>query len=244
MKNATTILLLSALASAANAQSFSGSVDVLANVSGGSRTVRQYASLLSGKTSTRLRLDNIGSGVVGFCEAYAGPGLLWTSREVSSIGTPYGQSWGKATYRDAIRWTGTAPITVHVRARLVGALSLGGSRPLQTDASAYANLNFFGPTLVKQTMQRTKSVEGSDTTRSGVGDFVVTLQPGRWYTFESTLQVNGDASDSTREFTPTFSSGEYSLKIWFESTTLPLNGSLQSVSGHNYATEPVLPAVQ
>ncbi|MGV3618847.1 MAG: hypothetical protein ACO1SV_26275 [Fimbriimonas sp.] len=242
-------LILSAttiLASAASAQSFSGSVETVANVAGGSRTVKTWSNLLPGQTSAAMRLDNAGPGITAFGEAFAGPGLLMTRRDVTSAGIPYGQSWGKATYRDAVRWNGPAPITVRMCARLAGDLYVGGSNPLQTNSSAYANLIFFGDTLnYSQTLQRGKTVEGTwDTTRGGINDIVVTLRPGRWYTFTSTLQVNGDASDMTKLYTGTYSRGDYALKIWFEPIGTPGLGTLQSGSGHDYSVEPVLPAVQ
>lgn len=241
-KATLTVTALAAFASAASAQNFSGSVDTLANVAGGSRTVRTYATLAKGQTTLSMRLDNAGSGIAGFGEAYAGPGLLLTRRNVESVGTPYGQTWGKATYQDSVRWNGPAPITVRVRAQLVGDIDVSGSNPLQTDASAYANFLFFaGSVNYSQTMQRNKTVEGTwDTFRDGIGDVIVTLQPGRWYSFNGTLQVNGDVSDMTKLYTPTTSSGCYALKVWFELPGTGL-GTLQSASGHDYTVEPVLP---
>jgi hypothetical protein len=231
-----------ALSTAASAQSFSGTVDTLCNVSGGSRTVRTYANLLPGQTSTSMRLDNAGPGVFGFGEAYAGPGLLTTRHEMHSAGLPYGQSWGKASYRDAFRWNGANPITVRVRAVLAGDLWADGSRPGQTNTGAYANLVVFADTVnYNQTMQRSKTVEGTwDSTRGGIADVIVTLKPGRWYTFTNTLQVNGDAADMTKEITATASGGSYSLKVWLEPITTGL-GTLQSASGHDYWLEPTLP---
>jgi hypothetical protein len=235
-----------AFASLASAQYFSGNVDTLCNVSGGSTITRRYASLTPGQKSVSLRLDNVGRGVSGFGQALASPGLLVTTRDITSVGSPYGQSWGKATYRDAVRWTGTAPITVRVCARLAGDLWVGGSNPMQTDASAYANFTFFADGfLVNQSMQRNKTVQGTyDSIRGGISDVIVTLQPGKWYTFMNTLQVNGDASDQTLPLSSTFSNGSYSLKIWFQSISGGGVGTLQSGSGHDYTVEPVLPAVQ
>lgn len=244
---ATTILsAFTVLATMASAQSFSGSVDTLANVTGGSRTMQTYAVLKPGQTSTSMRLDNAGPGITAFGEALASPGLLYTRRDVTSAGTPYGQSWGKATYRDAVRWMGTAPITVRVCARLTGDLWVGGSNPMQTDSGVYGNFTFFADNVnYSQTLQRGRTVEGTwDRTSGGIGDLIVTLKPGKWYTFTNTLQVNGDASDMTKLFTSTYSRGEYAMKIWFEPLTDGLFGTLQSGSGHDYSVEPVLPAVQ
>lgn len=237
---------LGVLASTASAQSFSGSVDTLANVAGGSATTRTYSVLPKGQTSVSMRLDNAGPGITAFGEAYAGPGLLFTRRNVLSSGIPYGQSWGKATYQDAVRWNGPASITVRVRAQLVGDLAADGSNPLQTDSGAYANFVFFaGNVNYSQTMQRSMTVEGTyNTIRGGIGDLLVTLQPGRWYAFNGTLQVNGDAADLTKLYTATSSHGYYGLKVWFEPVGLPELGSLQSASGHDYSVEPELPAVQ
>ncbi|RYG25405.1 hypothetical protein EON82_07245 [bacterium] len=249
MRYSKATLILStfgAFASMASAQSFSGSVDNLCNVSGGSTINRNWAVLAPGQNCVSLRLDNAGPGVTGFGQSLASPGLLMTSRDISSAGIPYGQSWGKATYRDAVRWTGTAPITVRVCARLAGDLWVGGSNPMQTDSSVYANFGFFADGYsINQTMQRGKTVEGTwDTTRGGIADVIVTLQPGKWYTFTNTLQVNGDASDQTKPISSTFSSGSYSLKTWFQHVSGGGVGTLQSGSGHDYTVEPVLPAVQ
>jgi hypothetical protein len=244
-KATLTVSALAALASAASAQHFSGSVDTLANVAGGSATMRTYATLAKGQTTLSMRLDNAGPGITGFGEAHASPGLLFARRNVLSSGIPYGQTWGKATYQDSVRWNGPTPVTVRVRAQLVGDIEVAGSIPRQTDASVYANFLFFaGPVNYSQTMQRSKTVEGTwDTIRGGIGDLVVTLQPGRWYSFNGTLQLSGDAADMTKLYTATSSAGYYGLKVWFELPSAGL-GTLQSASGHDYTVEPVLPAVQ
>jgi hypothetical protein len=238
--------MLGAFAAVASAQSFSGSVDTLCNVSGGSTVNRKWAVLTPGQTSTSVRLDNAGPGITSFGQALASPGLLCASRDVSSSGLPYGQSWGKAEYRDAVRWTGTMPITVRVCARLAGDLWVDGSNPGQTDSGAYANFVFFADGYsINQTMQRSKTVEGTwDATRGGIGDIIVTLQPGKWYTFTNTLQVNGDASDQTLPVSSTSSSGSYSLKIWFQSASIGGIGTLQSGSGHDYTVEPFLAGIR
>jgi len=240
---ATLILsMLGTFAAVASAQSFSGSVDTLCNVTGGSRVCETYSVLAPGQTSTSMRLDNAGPGITGFGQAYAGPGLLLASDDVSSIGTPYGQSWGKAYYRDAVRWTGTSPITVRINARLGSWFDMAGSNSTST-AGGYANFTFFADGYnINQTMQRSTSYLGYDTLRGAITDVIVTLQPGKWYSFTNTLQSDGGSYDHYAPYSANYSRGNYSLKLWFEAVSGGGVGTLQSGSGHDYAVEPVIPA--
>lgn len=228
-KEITVMIALGALAATSAAQQISGNVTVNASVSGGSHPGEQWAVLKPGQTSLFKSTSDASPAVTANSVALAQPGFVGAVYSGRSDGNPYGSGYAYATYVDAVRLTGSTPLTLTFKVLQATTCYTDGTDPGQTSAGNYGAVSLTGQGVnIQQTRQEATGGFGI----GSLHDVTVTLQPNTWYRLYMQAKGYGDTSDSSKPFTTTNSNAASSIASWFELPPPPIGSkSLASFGG-------------
>ena len=132
-KEITVFLVLDALAAQGSAQQMAGTVKTYAGVSGGSQMPEKGDTLKAGQKSIGVQSSDSGPYVSAVSTAYAVAGRVsasyggWSSSPSVNSATPYGSGYSDAYFRDAIRLTGSVPLTLTFRIQQSATATTTGS---------------------------------------------------------------------------------------------------------------------
>ncbi|RYG25406.1 PEP-CTERM sorting domain-containing protein [bacterium] len=243
----TILIAFGALATQGAAQQLSGSVKAYASVSGGSHPREKSQSLQPGQQVIDVQSSDAGPYVTAASSAKARAGLVsasydgYSSSATVNSATPYGSGYSAASFRDAVRLTGSTPLTLIFRIQQSATSTTTGSDALQTSAGNYGSVFLSGQGV---SVLQTRQASGGNVYGSGFKDVQVTLQPGKWYTLMMEAKSSGDTQDVTKPYTETRSMASSSLTSWFELPkssfgtqsfgTMSEAPFLESESGHTY----------
>jgi hypothetical protein len=246
-KEITIVLALGALAAQGSAQQLSGSVKAYAGVSGGSLPPERYQILQPGQKTIGVQSSDSGPYVNATSSAQAVAGRVsasyegWSSSPSVNSPTPYGSGYSEGYFRDAVRLTGSVPMTLTFRIQQSATATTNGSNAYQTSATNYGSVALSGSGV--NVLQLRQDI-GGQVLGGGFHDVTVTLQPGRWYTLTMDARASGDTQDSTKPYTETTSAAASSITSWFELTQTSFGTQgfgdgkgtpfLESESGHLY----------
>jgi len=237
-KEITVMIALGALAATSAAQQVSGSVNAYASVSGGSHPGEQWTTLQPGQKSIFRSSSDAGPYVTATSSALAQAGYVGAAYSGRSEGNPYGSGYSVATFTDAVRLTGTSPLTLRFRILQSTTCYTDGTDALQTSSGNYGAVSLTGKNV---NVQQVRQEASGGYILGSLHDVTVTLQPNTWYRLSMQAKAHGDTSDSTKAYTTTNSVAGSTITSWFEMASASKMASfgggsfLESQSGYDYS---------